>query len=497
MYFIVTIAIILKISQGVEMILEKETFESLGKTSEQANKQAKIICQCDYCGIQFSRLKHNLIRSRKNSSKDSCPNLVCVQKKRVETNRLLFGTDNAFQNEAIKKKIVEKNIELYGHANALQNKEIREKQQATCKERYGHVNVFGSKQIQKKIKDKIQNLYGVDNPFKNKEIREKQQQTLIEKFGVKYALQNDALKKKAMDTCIENHGTFPATNYGAKQQEIRTWLNSFGFNFTSNRSLIVGKEIDLYDPIKQLGIEYCGLHWHHEFSLEPRTQKYHYHKYQECLKQNVHLLTIFSDEWQNRESQCKSHIKSLLGVHDRRIFARKCKIREIDRVEGRNFFQDYHIQGTNKLGIIFFGLFHENELIGAISLGRHHRQFSNLVLDRLCFKDGFQVCGGASRLFSRCIIWAKKHGYTEILSFSDNRWSLGNVYKALNFDLVKDYGPDYSYVDIKRPNERISKQSQKKSNTNCPEGLTEYDWAHSRGLARIWDCGKRRWVFKI
>jgi len=319
----------------------------------------------------------------------------------------------------------------------------------------------------------------------------------LEKYGVAHALQNDQLRKKAMDTCVANHGYFPANNYGKTQAELQEWLNSFGNNFSSNREIIVGKEIDLYDENKKIAIEYCGLHWHHEFSPEPRKNKYHAFKHKACNEQGIQLLTIFSDEWLNRNKQCKSHIKSVIGASSKRIFGRKCEIKEIDRKIGREFFEENHIQGKNKLGIVFYGLFYNEELVGCMSLGRHNRQYDNLVLDRLCFKDGVQIVGGASKLFSKCVKWAKDKGYKDILSFSDNRWSLGNIYNVLNFNLDKETPPDYSYVDMKNPNKRMSKQSQKKKNTNCPDGMTEYEWAHARGLARIWDCGKKRWIYPL
>ena len=44
---------------------------------------------------------------------------------------------------------------------------------------------------------------------------------------------------------------------------------------------------------------------------------------------------------------------------------------------------------------------------------------------------------------------------------------------------------------------RLSKQSQSKRNSGCPKGMTELEWANSRGLSRIWDCGKTRWEFSV
>lgn len=470
----------------------------LHKNFEQAKQKEKIECRCDYCGKTFYRMKHNITRSHKYIQKDSCSNKICVQKKRIESNQKQFGTDNPFQNEKIKEKIQQTNLERYGTINPFQNEEIKEKQKATCQERYGVDNVFQNEDIKNKIKKKFQNSHGVDNAFQIKSIREKQQAALKNLYGVKHALQSDELRQKAMNTCIHNFGTFPANGvYGKTQQDIQDWLNSFGFNFKSTRSLIPGEEIDLYDANTNLAIEYCGLHWHHEFSPEPRDRKYHYIKYKRCLDQDVHLLTIFSDEWETRKEQCQSHIKSLLGIHDSRVYARKCSIKQIDKTQGKEFFEKYHIQGKNTLGIIFFGLFYQKELIAVMSLGRHNRQVAGIVLDRLCFKGGVQISGGASKLFAKCLTWASENNYKKIISFSDNRWSIGGVYKAMNFQLEKELNPDYSYVNIKSPNIRISKQSQKKSNSGCPEGMTETQWAHQNGLARIWDCGKKRWIFSL
>ena len=111
-----------------------------------------------------------------------------------------------------------------------------------------------------------------------------------------------------------------------------------------------------------------------------------------------------------------------MGINDRRLFARKCKVKEIDKEVGRDFFEKYHIQGKNKLGFIFFGLFFQEELVGAISLGRHNRQIQDIVLDRLCFADGIQVIGGSSKLFKKCIDWAKTNNYKKIITGLGTPW---------------------------------------------------------------------------
>jgi len=551
------------------MILYKKTEEFFGKSYDDVPVKAKVICKCDYCGQEFNRIKNNLDRSHKITPTDSCLNPECIQKKRIESNRIIFGSDSPMQSEAIKEKGRQTNITKYGVPHACQNTDVKKERKQACLEKYGVTNVFASPEIKERIKETNLIKYGVENPFQNEDIKLKQQNTMmdiygvdhysktdehkqkvkktslerygvdcnlkceetkskiketnIKKYGVENPMQNEAVREKlkqtmkavygvenpmqlpeifakAKQTCLDIYGKWPVGNYGQAQSEIEKWINDFGFNFSSNTAIPGGsKELDLYDAEKKLAIEYCGLYFHNEKSPDPRGRYYHYNKYKTCLDNGIQLLTIFEDEWLNRQYQCKSHIKSILGIVEQKIFARKCIIKEIDKCEARPFIDEYHIQGSNNLSKICFGLYHAEELVGVMTLGHHHRQngSSNLVLDRLCFKHSIQVIGGASKLFSRCIEWAKKGNYSEIISFSDNRWSLGKVYEAMNFEMDREYRPDYCYVNTNKPTTRISKQSQAKKPSKCPEGLTEHQWALQRGLARIWDCGKKRWIYNL
>ena len=210
-------------------------------------------------------------------------------------------------------------------------------------------------------------------------------------------------------------------------------------------------------------------------------------------------ILIFSDEWEHRNYQCQNFINAHNNIHLEKIHGRKCVVKEIKSRKGKDFLSTHHIQGSNNLGVIFFGLFYKKELIGVMSLGRHNRQIADnrIVLDRFCIANGIHVQGGASKLFKRCVEWAKLHKYDEIISFSDNRLTKGHIYEVLGFELEKNHKPDYCYVDTNNSDKRISKQSQKKSSSKCPEGMTEFEWADVRGLKKLWDKGKKRWVFPL
>jgi predicted GNAT family N-acyltransferase len=218
---------------------------------------------------------------------------------------------------------------------------------------------------------------------------------------------------------------------------------------------------------------------------------------QYARQKNPYSFLFFKHEYTRRKNQIDSHLQSYFDSQAKIVGARKCRVKEISKKECRNFCNEFHIQGSNSLAIIAFGLFYENELVGVLSLGRHHRNNEDVLLDRMCFKTGYRVQGGASKLFNAAIVWSQVRGLEKIISFSDNRYSLGNVYEKLGFKLDKELPPDYFYLDRNDPDQYHSKQSQKKSNVACPDDMTERQWAEKRGLIQIFDAGKKKWVYKL
>jgi hypothetical protein len=278
--------------------------------------------------------------------------------------------------------------------------------------------------------------------------------------------------------------------------EILEWIQQWYPEAHSTRQIIGPKEIDVYIPSLSLGIEYCGLYWHNENSPQPRERNYHKNKMLECNKKEVRLITIFEDEWRNRSNQIKNFLKSVIGIYDRRIYARKCIIKEVDKKIAHNFLEKNHIQGKTTIKIAF-GLYYNDELLGLITGNVHHRKSEQFTLNRLVFEDGVQIVGGASKLLKCLIKYTKEKGYSKIISWSDNRYSEGNVYKKCGFTMEEELFPDYSYVtpDLTRQ----SKQSNKKVKLLKKGALgdmsnTEKELAHTLGYSRIWDCGKKRWV---
>lgn len=504
------------------MLLRQESISQFGHDPDQSAEGSKktVVFSCDYCGAHDSKGKRELLKQRETINKDACRN--CASEKKKEIMMLKYGVTTIFQREEVKAKIVQTNIEKYGTASPVNyNPEIMAKKKKTNLDRYGAENAGGVPASLEKIKQKMLSKYGVDHPMKHKGLREQRKKTFLEKYGVEFPGQSPELQAKvrathlkrtgienpfysteiqelAIQTRFEKYGTLLPINLGRTENEIRAWVNSFGYNFQSNIKILKRKEIDMYDNSLKLAIEYCGLHWHHEHSPEPRLKNYHINKYKICLEQGIRLITIFEDEWLNRQEQVKGFLLSVLGKNSITIGARQCKIIEVAPASSVDFCNKNHIQISKQRPKVSFGLEYNGNLVGLMSFGKHHRQQQeDCVLTRLCFLPGYTVIGGSSRLFRSGIEWAKNQGYEKIISWSDNRWSQGNVYSKIGFTLDKEWGADYAYVPMKRPTSRIAKQNMQKKFINCPVGTKEHEHALTLGFSRIWDCGKKRWIYNL
>jgi hypothetical protein len=345
-----------------------------------------------------------------------------------------------------------------------------------------------SKPLDKDIRYKRNNSYidflnNVENHYQKYYVEQKKS---CKKISDIVNVSNETIRKAFKLNELKRYGNYEMTS-SKGEEELRSFLTELTKeNFLNNRSLITPLEIDCYSEKYRVGFEYCGLFWHSELY---KKNYYHKKKLESCKSKNIRLLTIFENEWVKRNSQVKGFIKSTLGIFDRRIYARDCVFKECDKQN--EFFDQYHIQGNPYTANRYFGLYYNNELVGCVSYGLHHRDSELYCLNRLAFKGGVQIIGGSSKLIKNSIdnIYHK-----EIVTWSDNRWSTGKIYEDCGF--VKDCNlfPDYIYFN-KNTKETKSKQSMKKSKICCPSNKTEHEWALENGWVRIYDCGKIRWKY--
>jgi len=418
--------------------------------------------------------------------------------KRRATNMARYGGAAPQASAAVREKTKRTLQARYGVDNVSNLPTVRAKASATMVTRLGVPFAMMAPTVQAKSEATCIERYGVKHNTQAEGMKQKSIATRVEKYGVEWPGQSEEIVKKALRTKLDHYGTLSPAVFGKCENALADDLETWGLSVRRQHVLKNNKSIDVLIPELNMGVEYCGLYWHNEYSPEPRDHRYHAGKAETAAAEGIRLITIFEDEWLQRRAQVTNVLKAIFGLSSRRLGARQCRLHDLEVPVAKDFLEAHHLQGAAPHVRYAVGLSHDDELVGVMTLGPHHRQgHGALVLNRLGFAADTSVAGGASRLFKAACAWARAQGHQTIISWSDNRWFAGGAYPRLGFHLAEALPPDYTYVVRKAPRERLSKQSQKKDRVDCPLGLTEREWARQRGLARVWDCGHKRWEFTL
>lgn len=102
-----------------------------------------------------------------------------------------------------------------------------------------------------------------------------------------------------------------STNVSKAEREIGLFVESLGIKIARNkRSIIDGKELDIFIPSEKTAIEYNGVYWHSE--KWGKGGKYHLNKWQECKDQGIQLIYIWEDDWEEDKNAIMTKLEGLL-----------------------------------------------------------------------------------------------------------------------------------------------------------------------------------------
>jgi len=147
-------------------------------------------------------------------------------------------------------------------------------------------------------------------------------------------------------------------------------------------------------------------------------------------------------------------------------------------------------------------LFEGTELLACMTFcaprykSKKDTEVSTIELLRYATKGS--VVGGFSKLLSYFI---KNHTeYSRVTSYSDRRWSVGNVYQVVGFNKESTSTPSYDYVDAKGG--RYGRQTYMKHKLEkilkvYNPKLSEVENCKNNRLYRIWNCGMDKWVLTL
>jgi hypothetical protein len=282
---------------------------------------------------------------------------------------------------------------------------------------------------------------------------------------------------------------------------LKEYLENEGYRVeTNDRKILNGKEIDIFLPDYNIGIEVNGVFWHQfiENSNKGKNSDANYHKNKtaEAANRGVTLIHVYDYEIDDpiKLEKIKSIIKSKTG-RNKRVFARHCEIREISSMDYKNFLNDNHFKGSisSKIRI---GLFYRNEMVSCIGISkpRFNKKYE-WELIRLCNKRDITVIGGVNKMIS---FFIKKCSPSSIISYCDKRLFSGNVYEKIGMKCVNTSNSNYQWVKYNGSGRvDIVSRYQAQKHKICTEEtkhLSENDIMRSKNYMKIYDCGQDTWA---
>lgn len=278
--------------------------------------------------------------------------------------------------------------------------------------------------------------------------------------------------------------------------ELIAFIEELGFKVEQSAKVLNGKHIDVYIPEKKLGIEYNGLFWHSE-TYGGKRRSYHLSKTLVAEALGIDLIHIFEDEWHLKKDIVKGMLKSKLGKSDKGIGARKTTVKEILGKAALEFLDKHHLQGRCSVPEYCYGLFEGDELVSVLVLTVANVGPGEIEIIR--FASSKSVVGGFSKLLAY-FIQTHAEEFSSIVSFSDRRWSQGNLYLQSGFTKEKNTRPSYWWC--KSHYKRINRRSCQKSKLasmlpNFDPELTEAENCISHNMYKVWDCGLTKWRLNL
>lgn len=268
------------------------------------------------------------------------------------------------------------------------------------------------------------------------------------------------------------------------------------------RGILGKKEIDVWLPEFQLGVEYHGLYWHTEDRKS--AQMGHREKWELAQKAGIRLVQVFEDEWVEKQEIVKARLLAFIGKAET-YNARALELAEVSSVDGRAFLEATHIQGGG-IAAKYYALC-EGDVIRAVASFGKARSGAMTGAKKagawevVRYASTGRVRGGFSRLLKHFMDDVQP---LELVSYCDLRYGDGKLYAATGFTLEAITEPDYWWVPrgaLERV-PRYTTQKHRLAKTTHPlhqfyaPDKTENEICEEAGWKKIYGVGSQRWVWR-
>jgi hypothetical protein len=246
---------------------------------------------------------------------------------------------------------------------------------------------------------------------------------------------------------------FPANKTSTGEQELFDFVKTLWSDAENrNRKVIQPKEIDIFIPSRNVGIEYNGLHWH----ADDRSSTTLKTKWELCRGKGVRLIQIFEDEWLNRRYVVEDLIRAVLGLRDVRN-ARDLTVKVIEKNAAKEFLENWHISGYTR-STNHYGAFDDDTLVAVLTTSKSRFDTNDVEIVR--FASSCHIRGGFKKMFNHVI---REEQPSSVISYADLRFGTGNTYVDAGFEDRGVTTPDYWWFKYgeRLPRYRTQKQNLK------------------------------------
>lgn len=249
-------------------------------------------------------------------------------------------------------------------------------------------------------------------------------------------------------------------------------------------------EIDIYIPEFKIGIEINGAWYHgirtlHSDKRKQTIKKKHAEKAKLAQEVGIKLFQFWDFEILKNKDLVRSMLLNAIG-RSRKIYARNCDVKQISNIQSIQFLNENHLQGYRSASIVF-GLYHNNVLVSVLSFSKHNTYEWEIM--RFATKTNIVIIGGFSKLLSQ---FMSRYNPVNIMTFADNRFSIGNVYVKNGFTLLKKTDPNYFYI---KGDKILSRQKCQKHKLpkllgeSFDQKLSETNNMLLSGYSKVYDAG--------
>jgi predicted SprT family Zn-dependent metalloprotease len=279
-----------------------------------------------------------------------------------------------------------------------------------------------------------------------------------------------------------------STNRVSKgQQELADFIHSLGVNVLVEHK--IGKlAYDIFVPEANIAVEFQGIKWH----SVPGSKQRDMAKYRNAENHGVSVIAIFEDEWQLRRKQISQLVSNRLRKNfpTHTLRASSVLIRHVPSTDANKFYEAFHYIGKCR-ATVSYGAFVNDIMVACCSFSRPTRQSSHpWELVRMSSNSDYRVHGIWSKILHHFI---NDFHPTSIVSFSDNRVFVGRVYDKLGFKHDGNVPQSYYWA---KGGKRFNKSGLRKHGLERNSQVTETQLREFQGFNKIWDLGKKRWVWR-